>query len=166
MILRKGTTADLDELAAIESACFPPEQAAGREQFRWRLEIYPQHFLLLCDEKGKIISFVDGFVTDISDLTDEMYSAPTMHDESGAWQMIFGLNTLPEYRRRQMSIQLIGQATSVFRALGRDTIRVALPADNVEALDFFRSSGFAAGSDNERADGAVILDLDISLDYQ
>ena len=90
----------------------------------------------------------------------------TLRDaESGVGWISF-YYILPEFRHRQMSIQLIGQATSVFRALGRDTIRVALPADNVEALDFFRSSGFAAGSDNERADGAVILDLDISLDYQ
>lgn len=119
MKLRKGTTADLDELAAIESTCFPPEQAAGREQFKGRLESYPQHFLLLCDDSGKIVSFIDGFVTDIPDLTDEMYSDPTLHDENGAWQMIFGLNTLPEYRRRGYAQTLMNEFLQIAKVEGR-----------------------------------------------
>ena len=40
--------------------------------------------------------FVDGFVTDTPDLTDEMYADASLHDAHGAWQMIFGVNTLPE----------------------------------------------------------------------
>ena len=39
-------------------------------------------------EGEKLIAFVDGFVTDKSDLTDEMYERAEMHDENGAWQMI------------------------------------------------------------------------------
>jgi ribosomal protein S18 acetylase RimI-like enzyme len=139
VILRKGTTADLDELAAIESVCFPPEQAAGREQFRGRLKIYPQHFLLLCDEKGKIISFVDGFVTDISDLTDEMYSSPTMHDESGAWQMIFGLNTLPEYRRRGYAQTVMNEFLRIAKAEGR---KGAVLTCKRELIHYYEKFGF------------------------
>ncbi len=33
--------------------------------------------------------FVDGFVTDEPDLTDEMYENAAMHNENGTWQMIF-----------------------------------------------------------------------------
>ena len=50
---------------------------------------------LIDDEKR--IAFVDGFVTNEADLTDEMYENAAMHDENGAWQMIFGVNTwIPE----------------------------------------------------------------------
>ena len=35
------------------------------------------------------LAFVDGFVTDAPDRTDEMYENACMHNESGAWQMIF-----------------------------------------------------------------------------
>lgn len=45
------------------------------------------------------MSFVDGMVTDERDLTDAMYAQAAMHDEKGAWQMIFGVNTLPSCRR-------------------------------------------------------------------
>lgn len=36
-------------------------------------------------EEDKLIAFVDGFVTDEADLTDEMYEKADMHNESGAW---------------------------------------------------------------------------------
>ena len=45
-------------------------------------------------EEDKLIAFVDGFVTDEADLTDEMYEKAAMHNEDGAWQMIFGVNML------------------------------------------------------------------------
>ncbi len=39
-------------------------------------------------------------VTNLADLTDEMYEKADMHDEHGAWQMIFGLNTIPACRKK------------------------------------------------------------------
>lgn len=42
-------------------------------------------------EGEKLISFVDGMVTDEPNLTDEMYENATMHNENGAWQMILVL---------------------------------------------------------------------------
>ena len=59
---------------------------------------------------SRLIAFVDGFVTDEPDLTDEMYAKADMHNENGAWQMIFGVNTLPEYRRHGYAGQLIEYA--------------------------------------------------------
>lgn len=88
---------DLDAVAYVESVCFPPERACSKERFAGRLQYYPNHFhLLFLDEK--LISFTDGFVTDEKNLRDEMYEDPSLHDENGRWQMIFGVNTLPEYR--------------------------------------------------------------------
>ena len=55
----------------------------------------------------KLAAFVDGFVTDAPDLADEMYERADMHNEAGAWQMIFGVNTMPEYRRRGLAGELI-----------------------------------------------------------
>ena len=61
------------------------------------------------DDNGKIISFVDGMATDRRDLTDEMYENAALHDPNGRWQMIFGVNTLPEYRRRGYAEALLRQ---------------------------------------------------------
>ena len=104
--IRYATMADLDDIASVESVCFPVLEAATKEEFEQRIKYFGNHFWLMFDE-GKLIAFVDGFVTDEADLTDEMYENASMHNENGAWQMIFGLNTMPEYRNRGVGGKLI-----------------------------------------------------------
>ena len=99
MLIRTATIQDLDAVAAIEAACFPPAEAATREEFAGRLAHYANHFWLLFED-GRLAAFVDGFCTDAPDLTDEMYADAALHNEQGTWQMIFGVNTVPEFRRR------------------------------------------------------------------
>lgn len=111
--------ADLAAVAAVEKACFPPAEAATADEFRDRLAHYAAHFWLLFDEKGDLVSFVDGMVTDERDFTDAMYAQAAMHDEKGAWQMIFGVNTLPEYRKRGYAGELIRRAIADARQQGR-----------------------------------------------
>lgn len=106
MNIRYATMADLDDIASVESVCFPVLEAATKEEFEQRIKYFGNHFWLMFDE-GKLIAFVDGFVTDESDLTDDMYENASMHNENGAWQMIFGVNTLPEYRRCGYAKELI-----------------------------------------------------------
>lgn len=100
---------DIAAIAAAEAACFPPAEAATEQEFVERIKYYSNHFWLLYDA-DKLIAFVDGFVTDEPDLTDEMYENAYMHNENGAWQMIFGVNTLPKYRKRGYAGELIRRA--------------------------------------------------------
>ena len=109
MNIRYATMADLDDIASVESVCFPVLEAATKEEFEQRIKYFGNHFWLMFDE-GKLIAFVDGFVTDEANLTDEMYENASMHNENGAWQMIFGVNTLPEYRRCGYAKELIKKA--------------------------------------------------------
>ncbi len=67
----------------------------------------------------KLISFVDRFVTDDADLTDELYENAAMHNESGAWQMIFGVNTLPAYRQHGYAGELLRKAIADAKEQGR-----------------------------------------------
>jgi len=118
MTVRSATMADLDAIAAVEAACFPPAEAATRERFEERLKCYADHFLLMFDGE-RLAAFIDGFVTDERDLTDEMYERADLHNEDGAWQMIFGLNTIPEYRRTGMAARLIREFTEQAKRQGR-----------------------------------------------
>jgi len=106
MNIRYAAMSDLDLISAVETECFPPAEAATKESFAERIKYYGNHFWLMFDG-DKLISFVDGFVTDESDLTDEMYDKASMHNENGAWQMIFGVNTIPEYRKHGYAENLI-----------------------------------------------------------
>lgn len=117
MILRTATARDLDALTAVEAACFPAAEAATREELAERLRAYGDHFWLLFDGET-LVSFVDGMVTDLPDLTDEMYADTSFHDENGAWQMIFGVNTLPAYRKQGFAGRLLERAIADAKAQG------------------------------------------------
>ena len=118
MNIKYATNEDIAEIATVEAECFPPAEAATEKEFVERVKYYGNHFWLMY-EAGKLIALLDGFVTDESDLTDEMYKNATMHDENGAWQMIFGVNTLPDYRKHGYAGKLICRAIDEARQQGR-----------------------------------------------
>lgn len=118
MKIRYATIDDVEALSYIESECFPQAEAATKEDFAQRVKYYGNHFWLLF-EGDQLISFVDGFVTDEADLTDEMYEKADMHNEDGAWQMIFGVNTLPSYRKHGYAGLLIEYAIKDAKEQGR-----------------------------------------------
>ena len=118
MEIKYAAEKDIPAIAAVEAACFPPAEAATEKEFTERVRHYGNHFWLM-DDAGKLIAFVDGFVTDEPDLTDEMYENAAMHNESGAWQMIFGVNTLPEHRRHGYAGTLLRRAIDDAKQQGR-----------------------------------------------
>ena len=118
MEIRTATMADLPRVAAVEAACFPAAEAATEADFAARLAVYPSHFWLL-EQDGELISFINGMVSDEPDLRDEMYADASLHDEAGAWQMIFGVNTLPQYRRRGMAARVMERVIADAKAQGR-----------------------------------------------
>ena len=118
MTIRTATMNDLNAITAVEAECFPAAEAASREEFSKRLTYYNDHFWLMFDE-DKLIAFVDGFVTDEETLTDEMFHDASLHNPNGAWQMIFGVVTRPEYRKHGLAAQLLNRAIADTRQQGR-----------------------------------------------
>ena len=118
MDIRYATIEDVKAITAVEIECFPPAEAATEKEFTERIRYYGNHFWLMFEQE-KLIAFVDGFVTDEPDLTDEMYENAAMHNENGAWQMIFGVNTLPAYRKHGYAGELIRRAIEDAKQQGR-----------------------------------------------
>ena len=118
MFIRNAVLEDANKLADVERRCFPEAEAATIDELEDRLKFYANHFWLMFDG-DRLIAFVDGMVTNERDLTDEMYENAGMHDESGDWQMIFGVNTIPEYRRKGYAGELILRAVSDAKEQGR-----------------------------------------------
>ena len=119
MHIRTAAPADLPAVTAVEAACFPAAEAATERDFAQRLAVYPNHFWLMEDNNGSLVSFVNGLVTDEPHLRDEMYADAGLHNENGAWQMIFGVNTLPAYRRQGLAEQVLRQVIDDAKAQGR-----------------------------------------------
>ena len=153
MNIRNGRISDVDELTAIEAECFPAAEAAERKSFEERLNYYADHFWILEDDNGKIISFVNGMVTDEEHLTDKMYENASMHNENGAWQMIFGVNTLPKYRKN-------GYAKAVLRNVisdAKEQSRKGLVLTCKEKLiHFYGKLGFVDEGVSDSEHGGVV----------
>lgn len=118
MNIRTASLQDLDAIAAVEAVCFPLAEAADKDSLRRRLTVYPEHFWLLW-ENDTLVGFVNGMVTQAPDLSDEMYDNADLHEETGPWQMIFGVDTIPAYRRRGCAALLLNRVISDARAQGR-----------------------------------------------
>ena len=151
MEIRNATMDDLQAIAAVEAVCFPAAEAATAEEFAGRLAHYAEHFWLLF-EQGELVAFVDGFCIDMPDLTDEMYADAALHDENGAWQMIFGVNTLPEYRRRGLAGQLLETAIAAAKQQGRKGL-VLTCKDKL--VHYYARFGFVSEGVSESAHGGV-----------
>lgn len=99
MEIRYANLEDLKQLVQVEAECFPVAEAAGCESIKARLLAFPECFWVLEDE-GRIVSFINGMATDETILRDEMFDNAGLHKKDGAWQMIFGVDTISEYRCR------------------------------------------------------------------
>ena len=150
--VRLATKADLDAITEMEAECFPQAEAATRESFEKRLSVFPNHFWLL-EKDGKIISGINGLTTDEETLTDEMYVDATMHDEAGAWQMIFGVTTLPEYQRKGYAAMLMQRVIADCKEQGRKGI-VLTCKDRL--IKFYEQFGFVNEGESKSEHGGAI----------
>lgn len=150
--IRTATLADLNDVAAVEQTCFPAAEAASREAFEQRLKYYGNHFWLMF-EGERLVSFVDGFVTDCRDLTDDMYDHAARHNESGAWQMIFGVNTIPSHRGKGCAGTLIRRAIADARDQGRKGLVLTCKE---KLLHYYAAFGFVDEGVCDSTHGGVI----------
>lgn len=118
MGIRTALPEDIYDIFKVEEESFPPAEQADMESLKQRLEIYPDHFWVMEDD-GRIVSYVNGMVTDAAELRDEMYKNAELHDENGSWQMIFGVCTLPGYRGRGCAGKLLRHVIDTARRDGR-----------------------------------------------
>lgn len=153
MRIRLAAPEDLTAVTAVEAACFPAAEAATEQDFAARLTVYPNHFWLLEDEAGRLISFVNGMVTREPDLRDEMYSDAALHDETGDWQMIFGVNTLPEFRRRGLAGQVLRRVIADAKAQGR---RGCVLTCKDRLVHYYETFGFVSEGVSESVHGGVV----------
>lgn len=160
MHIRTATMKDLDAVTAVEAACFPAAEAATRDEFAARLAVYPNHFWLL-EEDGRLVSFINGLVSDEPTIRDEMFADAAFHNERGAWQMVFGVNTLPEYRRRGLAGEVMRQVIADARSQGRKGCVLTCKDRLVHYYETFgyRSEGVSASTHG----GAVWYDMRLTF---
>lgn len=152
MNIRMATIEDLKAIADVESRCFPVEEAASENDFKERLTVYPNHFWLLEDD-GRLVGFVNGMVTNESILCDKMYEDANLHNENGQWQMIFGVNTIPEYRRQGCAEKIINKVISDAKAQGRKGLVLTCKE---KLIHYYAKFGFKSEGISESTHGGAV----------
>lgn len=156
--IRNAALQDLDDIAALESICFPKKEAASRESFENRLQVFADYFWLLEQrennaEDGKLVSMVNGMLTDATDLVDEMYENSNMHTEDGKWFMIFGVETRPEYQKKGLAGLLLKHVIEEIRK--KDKSGIVLTCKE-ELLKFYEKFGFKNEGISRSTHGDVV----------
>ena len=152
MEIRTATMTDLSAVTQLEAICFPAAEAASEESFARRLEHYPNHFWLLKDG-DTLVSFVNGLATNKPDLRDEMYDNAVLHREDGAWQMIFGVDTHPAYRRQGCAGRLLAHVIAEAKA----QCRKGLVLTCKDALvPYYAKFGFVSEGVSQSTHGDVV----------
>ena len=116
--IRTAVPADLDAVAQVEAACFPAAEAADRKSLKERLDVFPQSFLV-AEDGNRIIGFINGAVTNGRTIGDEMFEDTSLHEPEGAYQSIFGLDVIEEYRHQGVASRLMEAMIERARSQGR-----------------------------------------------
>lgn len=110
---------DLEAVTRVEFLCFPAAEAADRTSFEARIHTFPDSFFVAEDENGTIIGFINGAVTSERTIRDEMFEDASLHDADGAYQSIFGLDVVPEWRCQGVAAALMEHLIQVSRERGK-----------------------------------------------
>lgn len=149
---RTAQLSDLDRVTEIEYICFPAEQAATRATFEQRIKTFPSHFILL-EHEGTPIGFVNGAVLDARYIEDEMYERTDSHNERGAYQSVYGLDVLPEYRGRGLAHKLMAQLIDQAKKEGRRGVTLTCLD---EKIGFYETMGFKNEGVSDSSHGGVV----------
>ncbi len=154
--LRAATAADLDAIAAIENACFPAAEAASRDSFAQRLAVFPAHFWLV-EQGGALVGFLNGAVLEGEVIDDACYHDANCHNAGGAFQAVFGINTLPEHRKQGIGGMMLRAMIADAKAQSRKGC-ILTCKDSLRA--YYESFGFVCmGRSASTHGGAVWNDM-------
>lgn len=178
-MIRHATIDDLDAIAGVEAMCFPAAEAADKASFERRLNTFADCFWLMIDDdvqnddvqndgvsqagaalsatpcvtEGPLIGFVNGMATNTADLLDDMYDDASLHNPSGEWQMIFGVDTAPAYQHRGYATNLLKHVIEEARSRGR---RGLVLTCKERLLGFYANVGFEDEGISDSTHGDVV----------
>ena len=110
---------------------------------------------------GEIVGFVNGLVSNDRTISDEMYENASSHNENGRYQMIFGLDVLPQYRNIGIAHQLMQAIINSAKEEGRKGVVLTC---KYELISFYEGLDFENNGVSKSTHGGVIW-YDMELTY-
>lgn len=139
---------DIKELIHIENLGFTPEEAASEEAMIERIAVIPDSFIIARDEQSKVIGYVVGPVLNQRYITDDLFEKSVPNPSTGGFQSILSLVVHPDYRRKGIAAQLLGE-------LERICVKSKREAITLTCLDYLVPFYEANGYQNEGKSDSV-----------
>ncbi len=115
--IKQAELSDLERLHGIECLAFPPEKAASKEAFEYRLKNFPKWFFK-AELGGEIVGLIDGSRSVSPYITDDLYEQDGGFDENGENLLIYGLAVHPHYTHNRIAHKLMEHMLSAARTAG------------------------------------------------
>ncbi len=161
IIIRQALLSDLDAVTALEQQCFPASEAASRNTFSQRLHSFPECFWI-AESGGQITAMINGMTTDRRDLTDEMYEKKALYSADGAWLMLFGVATHPDYQKKGLASRLMNH---VIEEMKRQEKSGLVLTCKEELLPFYQRFGFVSEGISDSVHGGAVW-YQMRLDFE
>lgn len=131
---------EAEQAAAVEIACFPPNEACTREMMLERIAKAPELFLVAEDRHtGRIAGFLSGLSTNETSFRDEFFMNADLYEPDGRNIMLLGLDVLPEYRGQGLARELMYKYLCRERENNRHIVLLTcLPAK----INMYKKMGF------------------------
>lgn len=151
MEIRQANKNDLREIVNIESICFPPAEAASEKSIYERFEVFGENFLVAIED-NKIVGFINGCTTDRPILEDELYYDAKLHNSKGKYQTVFGLDVLPQYRKKGIAGKLLSEFIELSKKRGKQGM-VLTCKDYL--INYYAKFGFKHNGISQSSHGGV-----------
>jgi len=161
IIIRNVKAGEGEQLAAIESICFPAEEAASKEEVLKRVRVFPENFFV-AELDGKVAGFINGCNTKSPILNDDLYHNTELHEPEGDYQTFFGLNVLPGYRRKGIAEQLVKRYIQAAKDRGRKGVILTCKEHMIHYYERFGFINYGVADSGHG--GAVWYDMKLIFD--
>lgn len=149
--IRQVSIGDLDEVTKVEVSCFPEAEAATKESLEERINTFQESFFV-AEVHGKIIGFINGCVINETVIYDELYKDSKLHIPDGAYQTIFGLDVISEYRNQGIAAQLMNYIIEISTSAGRKGVVLTCKE---KLIDYYTKFGYKNKGISKSVHGGV-----------
>ncbi|MBI4857527.1 MAG: GNAT family N-acetyltransferase [Acetobacterium woodii] len=156
IFIRQVLSNDLNSVEQVEKRCFPEAEAASRNSLELRIHAFPECFLV-AESDGQIIGFINGCVINGKVIDDQLFEDVRLHVADGAYQTIFGLDVIPEYRNQGIAACLMNHFITVSKDAGRKGLILTCKS---ELIHYYEKFGFIdKGISSSVHGGAIWYDM-------
>ncbi len=162
-IIRNVLPKDLDDCFVVETAGFPPEEAATKETVQLRIDTFPQGFFV-AETGGRIVGMLNSCSTNKEDISDEELKQLVGHDPNGKNMVVFALAVLPEFQKRGIARRLMATCIEEARRCQKENVLLMCKR---HLIAYYEQMGFIhIGLSKSTHGGAEWNEMRLALRYK